>query len=244
MTFKKSIFSFLASANAIDLQSQTGTELGFDPWGILDGVGTVVGGGVDTVESIVTGDLGGVGDGLLTVGGGALDIAVGGLEGIYSVGAGALDLGVAGVDYVVSGDLIYDINYIFSADFGEDLLSAGEFVFTGDLFIEGYDWASDGGNWALTASSMLGVAGDIVTGDWTGALDTITDPGSYDVSIRTDQEIRKAYDDYVANYNENVLPLKEEYDAAVAKKTENCGADKPAVGSQIYPMYGSMWNYT
>ena len=69
MTLKKSIFSFLASANALDLQSQTGTELEWDPlgdlWGGMKTFGTGI---VETGGSARTGDFGGFGDGLLKVG--------------------------------------------------------------------------------------------------------------------------------------------------------------------------------
>ena len=66
----------------------------------------------------------------------------------------------AGVwDYVSSGDgLTSDLEYIFSKDFGEDLLSVGESIVTGEVFADAWDWMSeDGGeNWLALSKVALG----------------------------------------------------------------------------------------
>ena len=46
--------------------------------------------------------------------------------------------GLALGDYIISDDgLIEDLEYVFSADFGEELLKVGEAIITGELFIDG-----------------------------------------------------------------------------------------------------------
>lgn len=249
MTFKKSIFAFLASANALDLQSQTQTqtdaELEFLDFGsIVSGFESIGTGLYGIGESTIQGDIEGVGEGLLDVTTGTFDLVMAPVHGVINLGEGIVDLGEAGVDYIVSGDLVYDLNYIFSADFGNDLLGAGEYIFTGELFVDGWDWASDGNNWLLAGSTLLGTAGDVAEGDFTGAIDRATDPANYDVGIRTEEELRAAYADYEETYAEEVQPIKDDYDAAVAKKAENCDNFEPAVGSKPYPKYGTTFNYT
>ena len=90
----------------------------------------------------------------------------------------------------------------------------------------------------------MGTTGDVLSGDYTGAIDRVTGPTNYDVDLKTEEAWRAAYNDYKTEYNEEVLPLKEQYNAAVAKKAEKCDAFTPAVGSKPYTMYGMQINYT
>ena len=192
MNFNKSIITFLASANALKLQSKLSTEnvvfdLGTDLYNGFTDFGKH---GVDLVGDLVTGDIDGVGDNLLGMGGALVstpyDMTKSALTGVYDSADGLLELGRAAGEYVDSPDgLFYDVKYIFSEDFGKDLLNAGEYAFTGDLFVDGYDWATNGNNWILTASTLVGTTGDIMSGDYTGAIDRVTDPSNYSVDIKT-----------------------------------------------------------
>ena len=68
-------------------------------------------------------------------------------------------------DYVVSGDgLTSDLSYVFSKDFGNDLLSVGDSIITGEVFKEAWDWMSeDGGeNWLALGKVALGTGMSIV----------------------------------------------------------------------------------
>lgn len=227
MNFNKSIISFLASANALMLESKLNTEFFIIDIGedLVNGIVDVGEGIYDLGDSIVTGDINGVGDSLLDITGAIvttpMDMASSAVTGIYNRAEGLIDLGEDITDYFVSPDgFIYDVQYIFSEDFGQDLLNVGEHVFTGDLFVDGYDWASNGSNWLLLGSTLVGTTGDVLSGDYTGAVDRVTDPANWDVDIKTDQAWRDAYDDYVTQYNEEVLPIKEQYDELVDKKAE------------------------
>ena len=227
MNFNKSIISFLASANALKLQSKLNTEFFVLDMGedLVNGMVDLGEGIYDLGDSIVTGDIDGVGDSLLDIGGAIvmtpIDMTESAVTGIYNNVEGLIELGVDITDYFVSPDgFVYDVGYIFSEDFGQDLLDAGEYVFTGELFVDGYDWASNGSNWLLMSNTLVGTAGDILSGDYTGAVDRFTDPANWDVDIKTDEAWRDAYDDYVAQYNEEVLPLKEQYDELVEQKAQ------------------------
>ena len=227
MNFNKSIISFLASANALMLESKLNTEFFIIDIGedLVNGIVDVGEGIYDLGDSIVTGDIVGVGDSLLDITGAIvttpIDMASSAVTGIYNSADGLIDLGEDITDYFVSPDgFIYDVQYIFSEDFGQDLLNIGEYVFTGDLFVDGYDWASNGSNWLLLGSTLVSTTGDVLIGDYTGAVDRVTDPANWDVDVKTDQAWRDAYDDYVDQYNEEVLPIKEQYDELVDKKAE------------------------
>lgn len=151
MNFNKSIISFLASANALKLQSKLDTEFFLIDIGedFVNGIIDVGEGIYDLGDSIVTGDIDGVGDSLLDITEAIVttpvDMTSSAVTGIYNNVDGLVDLGREVGDYFISPDgFVYDLEYIFSEDFGQDLLDAGEYVFTGELFVDGYDWASNG----------------------------------------------------------------------------------------------------
>ena len=156
------IITFIASANALMLESKLQAEF-------ID-LGPI--------------DLGELGDDILGLGGDVLntgkDIVVGGIDYGTMVGGNLLNSGLAGIDYVVSGDVIEDIEYVFSADFGEDLLNVGDSLVTGELFVDGYEWASNGDSWGALGKVGLATGYSLMTGDVEQAWNIATNFDLYD----------------------------------------------------------------
>ena len=146
------IITFIASANALMLESKL-------------------------QANNVFGDVLGVGNDVLNTG---IDILEGGIDYGTMVGGNLLESGKAGVDYIVSGDVLEDVEYVFSADFGEDLLNAGDYLVTGDLFVDGYEWASNGESWGALGKVTLATGYSLMTGDVEQAWNIATNLDLYD----------------------------------------------------------------
>ena len=194
MNFNKAIITFIASANAIKIQSQSqdvwsdmldfgGDVLEFG-W---DATTTVIGFGLDTTENLVNSGL-----------------AVG--------------------EYIISDDgLIEDLEYVFSADFGEDLLNVGDAIITGELFVDGYNWMADGDNWAALLKVGLGTGMSLVTGDVEQAWNTATNWDLYDGDTwDPETHYREAYEKYIQQYNAAMDEQMEQIDGMRASKAKNC----------------------
>ena len=166
------IITFIASANALTLESKL--QAGFI-------------------------DLGGLGDDILGLGDDILgmgeDIIVGGINYGTTVGTNLLNSGLALGDYVVSGDVLEDVEYVFSADFGEDLLDVGDAIVTGDLFVDGYEWATDGDSWGALGKVALATGYSLATGDVEQAWNIATNVNLYDPDY-PEKEMKKAYKKY------------------------------------------------
>ena len=217
MNFNKAIITFIASANAIKIQSQSqdvwsdmldfgGDVLEFG-W---DATTTVIGFGLDTTENLVNSGL-----------------AVG--------------------EYIISDDgLIEDLEYVFSADFGEDLLNVGDAIITGELFVDGYNWMADGDNWAALLKVGLGTGMSLVTGDVEQAWNTATNWDLYDGDTwDPETHYRNAYEDYKKQYNAAMDEQMEQIDGMRASKAQNCSKMEVEVGEAAYKLYGVVdVNYT
>lgn len=131
------IITFIASANALMLESKLQAN---------DFLGDVLGAGEDLLNT-------------------GIDLVETGIDYGTMVGGNLLESGKAGVDYFVSGDVLDDVEYVFSADFGEDLLDAGDYLVTGDLFVDGYEWASNGESWGALGRYTLATGYSLMTGD-------------------------------------------------------------------------------
>ena len=135
MNFNKAIITFVASANAIKIQSKVQSQ---DVWSdMLDFGGDVLEFGWDATTTVI-------GFGLDTT-------------------ANMVNSGLAVGEYIISDDgLIEDLEYVFSADFGEDLLDVGDAIITGQLFVDGYNWMADGDNWEALLKVGLGTGMSLV----------------------------------------------------------------------------------
>ena len=59
-------------------------------------------------------------------------------------------------DYLISSDgLIEDIELTFTDEVGAKFEDFGEDIISGDLFVEGYNWMSDGSNWESLGKGAL-----------------------------------------------------------------------------------------
>ena len=166
------IITFIASANALTLESKL--QAGFI-------------------------DLGGLGDDILGLGDDILglgeDIIVGGINYGTTFGTNMLDSGLALGDYIVSGDVLEDVEYVFSADFGEDLLDVGDAIVTGDLFVDGYEWAKDERSWGALGKVTLATGYSLAIGDVEQAWNIATNVNLYDPDY-PEKEMKKAYKKY------------------------------------------------
>ena len=121
MNYNTAIIAFIASASATKIKSQADAEFVYSiDWsavgdGIVDGFVDLGEGIVDLGETIGEGivDLGqDIGEGLSEA---AVDVG----EHLLTFGDNLLDSGEALGSYIISGDgLTYDVQYIFSKDFG------------------------------------------------------------------------------------------------------------------------------
>ena len=165
------------------------------------------------------------------------------------IGDFALDVGEDIGDYVISADgLVYDLKYIFSEDFGQDLLNVGEYVFTGDLFVDGWDWMSEGSNWLALTNTLASTGTAVLKGNFGQAINIVTDLENYDgeaqMEAAYEAQYEAAYEEYVVQYNEEVVPMIAQYEELVQRKAETCDTYEPAVGSTPYTMFGMEINYT
>ena len=256
MNYSKTIINLLASANAVKIQSKLDSEFVLVDLGnaILD-IGEGIG---DIGEDLFTGDFQGLGETFSDIGSdigssvtnlGTGLLGSGLVTGVVSLGEDLIDVGEDIGDYVVSADgLIYDLAYIFSEDFGQDLLNVGEYVFTGELFVDGWDWMSEGSNWLALTNTLADTGSAVIQGNFGQAINIVTDLENYDgeaqMEAAYEAQYEAAYDEYVIQYNEEVVPMIAQYEELVERKAETCDTYEPAVGSTPYTMFGMEINYT
>ena len=80
------------------------------------------------------------------------------------------------------------------------MLSAGESLVTGEVFVDAWDWMSeDGGeNWLALGKVALGTGASIAKGDLEQAWNIITNEDLYDEDYYDPEtHYRKAYDEYL-----------------------------------------------
>jgi len=101
-------------------------------------------------------------------------------------------------DYIISDDgLIEDLEYVFSPAFGEELLKVGDAIITGELFIDGFNWMSDGDNWAALLKVGLGFGHSLAHGDVEQAWNTATNWEMYDGDYwDPETHYKEAYEEY------------------------------------------------
>lgn len=103
-----------------------------------------------------------------------------------TIGKGFVDAG----EYIGSADGLQEDLETFgktvtSADFWEkDVKNVAEnvtdYVFSGDLFEEGYNWMADGSNWEAFGKVMLGTGISLINGDFDKAGNIITNWDLYE----------------------------------------------------------------
>ena len=121
------------------------------------------------------------------------------------------DSTVALGEYLFSLDgLASDTEYIFTKDFGNDLLDAGQYVFDGDYLLKDtWTWMTEnqGQNWVAFGKNTLNTGYDLIKLDFEGAWNRFFDSENYyfeDDSI--DMDSYAAYYQYLTYYNEKVQP--------------------------------------
>ena len=221
------IITFIASANALMLESKLQAEY-FDLGDLGDGL---LGYGEDLL---------GYGGDLLGLGGDVLEI---GIDYGTKVGGNLLGSAQSGLDYVVSGDVLDDIEYVFSADFGEDLLNLGDSLVTGELFVDGYEWASNGESWGALGKVTLATGLSLMTGDVEQAWNIATNWDLYDPNY-PEKKMREAYENYKKNFEDKLRPQVKELDDLKASKAATCSTAEPAVGEKAYTYMGRQVNYS
>ena len=121
---------------------------------------------VDELENIGKG----IADAAETVGEFTLDV-------FSNIGKSTLAL----TDYIGSPDgFAGDFGYLFTDDFGQDLLNTAESIFTGDLFVDGYNWMADGDNWDALGKVAAASWMNVLTGDYESAWNLSTDWDLYE----------------------------------------------------------------
>ena len=150
-------------------------------------------------------------------------------------------------DYTTSGDgLTSDLKYVFSKDFGNDLLSVGDSIITGEVFEEAWDWMSeDGGeNWLALGKVALATGMAVGQGDILGAWDTVTNECLYDEDCYDPEtHYRKAYEDYLKKFKSETLPnARTNIQAVIDQKTARCASHEPKIKGEAYSFFGMSLN--
>jgi len=125
MHYNTAIIAFAACASAVQIQSKLQAE--------------------DIVDNIIE-----LGENIYEFG----EVAIVGFE---NLGEDIADFGEDALDF--ADDFFYTVGestaYIFSKEFGEDLLWLGEEIFLDDFFVDGFDFLSDASNWESFGNAAL-----------------------------------------------------------------------------------------
>ena len=237
MNYNKAIITFIASASAIKIQSQAQSE---DFWSDLaDGFENAWDDVQDWGENAWE-DVQDWGEDVIEK---TWDVTTKVIGFGLDVTENLVDSWLAFGDYIISDDgLIEDLEYVFSADFGKDLLEVGDAIITGELFIDGYNWMADGDNWAALLNVGLSTGKSLVTGELEEAWNTATNWELYD-GDHWDPETRykEAYEEYKKQYNEQNIQLVD----LKVKKASKCSKMEYSVGEKAYRLYDAVdVNYT